>query len=107
MESAEVMGAQKDRVRVKRKTLEAVLQQCHFALQQLASGCDDDDDDDDNVDGELEVPQDSAETSPAPTSCDTDTTEVKVLLNISYRFYVFFCNIYTLFNDLCECFTYT
>lgn len=70
-----MMGAQKDRVRVKRKTLEAVLQQCHLALQQLASGCDDDDDDDDTIDGEQEVSLDSAETS-APTNYDTDTTEV-------------------------------
>lgn len=72
MESAEVMGAPKNKVRVKRKTLEAVLQQCHWALQQLASGCDDDE----NVDGEQEVPQDSTETSSAPTSYDSDTTEV-------------------------------
>lgn len=72
MESAEVMGAPKNKVRVKRKTLEAVLQQCHWALQQLASGCDDDE----NVDGEHEVPQDSTETSSAPTSYDSDTTEV-------------------------------
>ncbi|KAI3447110.1 hypothetical protein Pfo_003775 [Paulownia fortunei] len=66
MDSAELMGVQKDRVRVKRKTLEVVLQQCQLALQQLASGCDDDEDDDDNVDGELDVPQDSGDISSAP-----------------------------------------
>ncbi|KAK6126805.1 hypothetical protein DH2020_039453 [Rehmannia glutinosa] len=80
MEPAELMGVQKDKVRVKRKTLEAVLQQCHLALQQLASGCDDDEDDDDNVYGELDVPQDSGETYSTPASCDTDTTEFYGLL---------------------------
>lgn len=84
-----MMGAQKDKVRVKRKTLEAVLQQCHWALQQLASGCDDDDNSDDNVDGEQEVPQDSAETS-APTNYDTDTTEVEIFLTALYSFMVSF-----------------
>ncbi|KAL6583518.1 hypothetical protein OROMI_005596 [Orobanche minor] len=79
MESMEVMGAQKDKVRVKRKTLESVLQQCQWALQQLASKCDDDDDNDDNIDGEQEVPQDSVETS-APTNYDTDKTEFYGLL---------------------------
>lgn len=88
MESAEQMVGQKDRVRVKRKTLEAVLQQCQLALQQLASGCDDnEDDDDDSVDGELNVPQDSDDTSSAPTSCDTDTAEVGLPNN---AFYVYF-----------------
>ncbi|KAL2229076.1 UNVERIFIED_CONTAM: hypothetical protein Sindi_1887300 [Sesamum indicum] len=77
MESAELVDAQKDRVRIKRKTLEAMLQQCQLALQQLASGCDVDDDDDDDVDGESDVPQDSGDTSSPPASCETDTTEVK------------------------------
>ncbi|KAK4432917.1 hypothetical protein Salat_1053900 [Sesamum alatum] len=81
MESAELVGAQKDRVRIKRKTLEAMLQQCQLALQQLASGRDvDDDDDDDDVDGESDVPQDSGDTSSAPASCETDTTEFYDLL---------------------------
>ncbi|KAL0345120.1 UNVERIFIED_CONTAM: hypothetical protein Sradi_4343300 [Sesamum radiatum] len=83
MESAELVGAQKDRVRIKRKTLEAMLQQCQVALQQLASGCDvddDDDDDDDDVDGESDAPQDSGDTSSAPASCETDTTEFYDLL---------------------------
>ncbi|KAL0337305.1 UNVERIFIED_CONTAM: hypothetical protein Scaly_2005600 [Sesamum calycinum] len=84
MESAELVGVQKDRVRIKRKTLEAMLQQCQLALQQLASGCDvdddDDDDDDDDVDGETDVPQDSGDTSSAPASCETDTTEFYDLL---------------------------
>lgn len=71
-------GSPKDKVRVKRKTLEAVLQQCHWALQQLASGSDVDDDE--NVDGEHEIPQDSTETSSAPTSYDSDTTEFYGLL---------------------------
>ncbi|KAL8498169.1 hypothetical protein ACS0TY_021488 [Phlomoides rotata] len=73
MEPAELVGAPRDRLRVKRKTLEAVLQQCHLALQHLASGSDDEDD-------ILEVPQDSAETSYPLTSCDTDTTELYGLL---------------------------
>lgn len=76
MEPAELVVAPRDRVRVKRKTLEAVLQQCHLALQHLASGSDDDEDD------ILEVPLDSADTSSPLTSCDSDTTEVKVLVNM-------------------------
>ncbi|XP_011077959.1 uncharacterized protein LOC105161835 [Sesamum indicum] len=80
MESAELVDAQKDRVRIKRKTLEAMLQQCQLALQQLASGCDVDDDDDDDVDGESDVPQDSGDTSSPPASCETDTTEFYDLL---------------------------
>lgn len=80
MESAELMGDQKDRVRVKRKTLEAVLRQCQFALEQLASGCGDDEDDDGNG-GEIDVPQDSGNSASAPASPDTtDTTEFYGLL---------------------------
>ncbi|KAG8384296.1 hypothetical protein BUALT_Bualt04G0103600 [Buddleja alternifolia] len=81
MESAELTDAQKDMVRVNRKTLEAVLQQCQLALQQLASGSIDYDDDDNNddVDGERDVPQDSADTS-ASADCDTDTAEFYDLL---------------------------
>ncbi|PIN09486.1 hypothetical protein CDL12_17934 [Handroanthus impetiginosus] len=79
LESTELMGVRKDKVRVKRKTLEAVLQQCQLALQQLASGCDDDDDDDeddeDNANGELDAAQDSGSTSSAPATRDTDGAE--------------------------------
>lgn len=56
--------ARKEKVRVNRKTLEAVLEQCQLALQQLASGCDDDNDDDvDNSDDLKGDPQDYTETS--------------------------------------------
>lgn len=106
MESAEVMGAQKDRVRVKRKTLEAVLQQCHLALQQLASGCDDDDDDDsDTIDGEQEVSLESAETS-APTNYDTDTTKVEILLSASIVL-LFLCQYLWSLSAVCKCYSYT
>ncbi|XP_075516852.1 uncharacterized protein LOC142551475 isoform X2 [Primulina tabacum] len=67
-----------DRVRVKRKTLEMVLQQCQIAIQQLASGCEDDDDDDDRREDDCEldsVPLDSTGTSSTPAYCDTDTPE--------------------------------
>ncbi|KAL0426912.1 UNVERIFIED_CONTAM: hypothetical protein Slati_2866000 [Sesamum latifolium] len=58
-----------------------MLQQCQLALQQLASGCNvDDDDGDDDDDGESDVPQDSGDTSSAPASCETDTTEFYDLL---------------------------
>ncbi|EYU30649.1 hypothetical protein ABFS82_11G059000 [Erythranthe guttata] len=81
MELADLTVIQNDRVRVKRKTLEAVLQQCQQALEQLASGCnDDEDDDDENVDGQLDVPEDSAGPSSVPASCDTDTSEFYDLL---------------------------
>ncbi|KAL3833270.1 hypothetical protein ACJIZ3_008006 [Penstemon smallii] len=77
MESSELNAVRKDEVRVKRKTLEAVLQQCQLALQQLASGCDDDEDDNDD---ELNVPEDSSNASSAPTNGDTDTAELYGLL---------------------------
>ncbi|XP_051114030.1 uncharacterized protein LOC127239768 [Andrographis paniculata] len=79
MESAELTGVQNDRVRVKRKTLEAVLRQCQFALEQFVSGCDDDVDERDNG-AELDAPQDSDNCSPEPASSDTDTTEFYDLL---------------------------
>ncbi|KAL6496540.1 hypothetical protein OROGR_029798 [Orobanche gracilis] len=80
MEWVEMMGVQRNRVRVKRKTVEAVLQQCQFALQQLATGCDDDGDDDDNIHGEFDVSQDSDGTLSTIGSCNTDTTEFYGLL---------------------------
>ncbi|XP_073046458.1 uncharacterized protein [Primulina eburnea] len=67
------------RVRVKRKTLEMVLQQCQIAIQQLASGDDVDGDGDDDRDDDCEldsIPQDSSTgTSSEPANCDTDTPE--------------------------------
>ncbi|XP_073155944.1 uncharacterized protein [Henckelia pumila] len=70
-----------DRVRVKRKTLEMVLQQCQIAIQQLASGCDDDDDDGRDDVCELDsVPEDPTGTSSDPANCDTDTPEFYDLL---------------------------
>ncbi|KAL6585864.1 hypothetical protein OROMI_002508 [Orobanche minor] len=76
MEWVELMGVQRNRVRVRRKTVEAVLQQCQFALQQLATSCDDDsDDDDDSIHGEFDVSQDSDGTLSTIGSCNTDTAE--------------------------------
>ncbi|KAL2520743.1 hypothetical protein Fot_24666 [Forsythia ovata] len=76
MDAVEVTGSNptpknsdKGRVRVQRKTLEAVLEQCQMALQQLTSGCDDD----------LVGPNDSAESSSAPC-CDTEAAEFSDLL---------------------------
>ncbi|KAL3813662.1 hypothetical protein ACJIZ3_014930 [Penstemon smallii] len=83
MDSAEVTGVGNDKVRVKRKTLEALLQQCQLALQQLASGCDEEDDyedDTDDVNDELNAPQYCAKTSSVPANCDTDTAEFYDLL---------------------------
>ncbi|PWA54073.1 hypothetical protein CTI12_AA439030 [Artemisia annua] len=47
----EVMNSDKDQVRVKRKTLEAVLDQCQKALELLSTNGFIDDDDDDDGDG--------------------------------------------------------
>lgn len=57
----------KDRVRVQRKTLEAVLEQCQMALQQLTSDCDDD----------LAGTEVSGDSSSA-TCCDTEAAEVSL-----------------------------
>ncbi|KAL3623666.1 hypothetical protein CASFOL_032482 [Castilleja foliolosa] len=78
MESAELI--QKNMVRVKRKTLEEVLQQCQLALQQLAYGCDDDGDDDEKGNGEFEISQNPGETTSTPVSCNNNTTEFYDLL---------------------------
>ncbi|XP_022884863.1 uncharacterized protein LOC111401386 isoform X2 [Olea europaea var. sylvestris] len=59
----------KDRVRVQRKTLEAVLEQCQMALQQLTSDCDDD----------LAGTEVSGDSSSA-TCCDTEAAEFSDLL---------------------------
>ncbi|KAK6125238.1 hypothetical protein DH2020_040982 [Rehmannia glutinosa] len=80
MELAELTCVQNDKVRVNRKTLEAVLQQC---LQQLACVCDDDGNAD--VAGELDTPQDSIDTS-ATSRRDTDTVEVKFYGLLKSRF---------------------
>nr|XP_024926294.2 uncharacterized protein LOC107411179 isoform X2 [Ziziphus jujuba var. spinosa] len=47
-------NSDKDRLRVKRKTLKAVLQQCQRALETLDSTAADDDDEDDDDDDELQ-----------------------------------------------------
>ncbi|KAI3451946.1 hypothetical protein Pfo_008611 [Paulownia fortunei] len=82
MELVELPCVQNDRVRVNRKALESVLQQCQLALRQLASGCDDDGNDD--VAGELYSPQDCTDTS-VPSSCDTDTAEFYGLLKSRFE----------------------
>lgn len=76
MEPAEQRSVQEDRVRVKRKTIEAMLRECQLALEQLASGCDNDEDDSANS-GEDDVPEDSDSTSSTPSNYNiTDTDEV-------------------------------
>ncbi|CAA0841035.1 Unknown protein [Striga hermonthica] len=80
MEVAGQTCIMKDKVRVNRKALEAVLEQCQLALQQLAAGYDvDDDDDDDNDDDdddnhEVVAPQDTIKTS-APLNSHADPVE--------------------------------
>lgn len=67
----------KDRVRVKRKTLEAVLEQCQRALEMVsnAGGCvDDDDDKDSDDDADSDGVDERCEGSLAP--CDRETDEV-------------------------------
>lgn len=66
----------KDRVRVKRKTLQAVLEQCQRALELLSEtgGIDDNSDGEEIDDGE------SGQGSPSSTSGDTETDELCDLL---------------------------
>lgn len=44
--SVRVTKEEKERVRVKRETLQSVLEQCQIALELLSNGFDEDDDDD-------------------------------------------------------------
>ncbi|CAI9753522.1 unnamed protein product [Fraxinus pennsylvanica] len=76
MDAVEVKGenptrknSENDRVRVHRKTLEAVLEQCQMALEQLTSDCDDD----------LAGTEVSSDSSSAPC-CDTEVAEFSNLL---------------------------
>ncbi|KAK6125291.1 hypothetical protein DH2020_040967 [Rehmannia glutinosa] len=80
MELAELTYVRNGKVRVNRKALEVVLQQC---LQQIACSCDDDGNAD--VAGELDAPQDSIDTS-APSRHDPDTVEVKLYGLLKSRF---------------------
>ncbi|KAL0377860.1 UNVERIFIED_CONTAM: hypothetical protein Sradi_3091500 [Sesamum radiatum] len=84
MELVKLTSVWNGRVCVNKKGLEAVLQQCQLALQQLASGCGDDGNND--VAGELDVPksQDLAGTC-APASCKTDTAEFCSLLKSRFE----------------------
>lgn len=67
----------RDRVRVRRKTLDAVLEQCQRALQFLSdTGYVDDDDDDDDVDGDASRVESSS--SDAVPCQDRETDEVYV-----------------------------
>lgn len=67
-------GSERDRVRLKRKTLEVVLQQCQVALQELTDVLDDDD-----ADGDPDALPDFDDSSSSPC-CDAETAEVKDLL---------------------------
>lgn len=81
MELAEVTQGQTDKVCVSRKTLEAVLQQCQLALQQLASGRDNNDNND--ICGELNnspSPDGSTDDTCSITSCNTDKTKLYSIL---------------------------
>nr|XP_017253606.1 PREDICTED: uncharacterized protein LOC108223729 isoform X2 [Daucus carota subsp. sativus] len=75
-------SAERDRVRVRRKTLDAVLEQCQRALQFLSdTGYVDDDDDDDVCDGAGEVGCGRAESSSGDAPCqDRETDELCSLL---------------------------
>ncbi|CAA2962963.1 Protein DCL, chloroplastic [Olea europaea subsp. europaea] len=61
--------SKRDRIRVKRKTLEVVLKQCQIALQELT-----DDSDDDDADGDLDDLPDFIYSSSSPY-CDAETAE--------------------------------
>ncbi|KAA8538166.1 hypothetical protein F0562_027774 [Nyssa sinensis] len=74
--------SEKDRVRVKRKTLEAVLQQCQRAIELLGNdGCvdEDDDEDDSDADGGEADEKEIGEGSSAPCR-DRETDELCDLL---------------------------
>ncbi|XP_051126808.1 uncharacterized protein LOC127248488 isoform X2 [Andrographis paniculata] len=81
MEVAELKHVQNEKVCVNRKSLEALLQQCQLALQQLASGCE-------NAENGLVVehdtPQGFTDTS-AVTGCDSDTTKLYSLLKSRFQ----------------------
>lgn len=65
------------RVRVKRKTLEAVLQQCQMALELLSStGCIDEQVEDDDDDSLKDGAEDSTGSSSPLPCCDKETDEV-------------------------------
>lgn len=64
-----------DRVRVKRQTLETVLQQCQRALELLNSVGGTEEDDDDVGDAGRDVVEENDETSSTPSS-DAETEEV-------------------------------
>ncbi|CAA2956367.1 Hypothetical predicted protein [Olea europaea subsp. europaea] len=67
-------GSERDRVRLKRKTLEVVLQQCQVALQELTDVLDDDD-----ADGDPDALPDFDDSSSSPC-CDAETAEFCDLL---------------------------
>lgn len=68
---------EKDRVRVKRKTLEAVLEQCQRALE-LLSNSDALNDDDENIDDKdcTELEEDASRDGSSALSGDQETDEV-------------------------------
>lgn len=68
----ERMSSDRDRVRVKRKTLEAVLGECQRALELLSTtGCIQEESDDDEADDSVDTP------SSSPPRCrDEETAEV-------------------------------
>ncbi|KAL7101481.1 hypothetical protein ACP275_08G056500 [Erythranthe tilingii] len=79
MELAEVRCPQNDEIRINRRALEAMLQQCQLALQQQSAS-----ESDDDVAGELDLPEDSTGTS-ASSNCDTGTAELRDLLKSSFE----------------------
>ncbi|KAL8145432.1 uncharacterized protein LOC141706977 [Apium graveolens] len=83
MEAVEISVpiSERDRVRVRRKTLDAVLEQCQRALQFLSdTGYVDDDDDDDDVDGDVSRAESSSSSSGAVPCQDRETDELCSLL---------------------------
>ncbi|XP_059279650.1 uncharacterized protein LOC132033638 isoform X1 [Lycium ferocissimum] len=72
--------SEQDRIKVKRKTLEAVLQECQRALELLSSSGNVEDDDDDDTDESNSNTDVDRHDSGQGSSADTETDELRDLL---------------------------
>ena len=74
-------NSDKDRIRVKRKSLQAVLEQCQRTLELLNSTSDDDDDEEDDGEGEAKAAAESRRLEGSPSMRgDNEADEVNFRL---------------------------